>query len=278
MTIITIKDYYLIIKLFDNEDYYLIIGNREDYTEGDRLCPPFRLYQKSGYHRPPFVKNYNLLVIEKETLFQLLATSRTHVPRYTIVENRPVLFPLAESSSMQRAPVVEGVVEAWTFTRAEKSETAGIAGNTWHWRIGPTSSHRKSQRKKERKRERERDWFSRILARCGETRACVCKRRRRPLDSPRFNRDRAPSSWPADHRVTKPLSTRIYWVCVGKQKRLPDEMEGFVIAAESANFFTDEHSRENWFILSSLLSLFSFDFSGPGLSKSTKIHRYYSIL
>ena len=156
MTIITIKDYYLIIKLFDNEDYYLIIGNREDYTEGDRLCPPFRLYQKSGYHHPPFVKNYNLLVIEKETLFQLLATSRTHVPRYTIVENRPVLFPLAESSSMQRAPVVEGVVEAWTFTRAEKSETAGIAGNTWHWRIGPTSSHRKSQRKKERKRERER--------------------------------------------------------------------------------------------------------------------------
>lgn len=37
----TIQDYCLIIKSFNNKDYYLIIDNRNEYTEGEYTVSAF---------------------------------------------------------------------------------------------------------------------------------------------------------------------------------------------------------------------------------------------
>lgn len=73
------------------------------------------------------------------------------------------------------------------------------------------------RRQKEREGERE----IRFPARCGH---CVCKR---PMQKTAVGRSIVPvliepSSWPADHRVTKLLWTRMYRVNVKKKGEIVD--------------------------------------------------------
>lgn len=140
---------------------------------------------------------------------------------------RSKLLPVVNNATRTtpgRSPPLENRVE-----REERKNGGDRGNNTWHTRIGPTSRHR----------NRRRDSFSRFVARYGDA---VRKRRRKPLDSPCFNREPSLSSWPAGHRVTKSLPTWIYRV-YGKWRIF--SMENFTSQNVGYRPWVAEHLRSN---------------------------------
>ena len=123
-----------------------------------------------------------------------------------------ILFSSRVNVTIGRSPLRRGF-EINLKKKKRKKEKRRME-HTWHTQIGPISCNVG----KKRERGRERDSFSSTMRTL-----CVqeanAKDDGRPLDSPCFN-----SSWPADHRVTKPLWTRMYRVNVKKRGEIVDRL------------------------------------------------------
>ena len=138
------------------------------------------------------------------------------IPSFNSSSPSAILFSSRVNVTIGRSPLRRGFeinLKKKKRKKGRRKEKRRME-HTWHTQIGPISCNVG----KKRERGRERDSFSSTMRTL-----CVqeanAKDDGRPLDSPCFN-----SSWPADHRVTKPLWTRMYRVNVKKRGEIVDRL------------------------------------------------------